>query len=341
VNKCDIIIPVWNQKEVTRECLESLVKHTHYPYNLVVVDNASDSDTRIFLEKFKADHKKISIDIIRNENNVGFIKAVNQAVSVTSGRYVCVLNNDTILTDGWLGEIIKISDLYAGVGVINPSSNTLGQKPAKGQSMDEYAALCRKNTGKYIELMSCIGFCMLVRRALIAEIGFFDEVFGMGNFEDTDFCMRARSKGYLSVRALGAYVYHKENVSFNIFKKYKDEFARNRVIYEARWGRSQRVLVAVFNSRTYGNAVNTIIDREVDSGNWVFVAAKNANFAEELKQRSNVHIYGFGDSGFTARLLMKILTKKKKFDVIYTDDKQLYNICRLFSAVIKPKWYFL
>ncbi len=58
--------------------------------------------------------------------------------------------------------------------------------------------------GKFIELGACIGFCMVVKKSLIDEIGAFDEIFGMGNFEDTDFSMRAKKNGYICARALGA-----------------------------------------------------------------------------------------------------------------------------------------
>ncbi len=48
--KCDIIIPVWNQKDITKDCVDSIVKNTSYPYRLILIDNASDNDTKRYLE---------------------------------------------------------------------------------------------------------------------------------------------------------------------------------------------------------------------------------------------------------------------------------------------------
>src|SRR3989338_2365242 len=102
---CDIIIPVWNQLEDTRECIESIKKYTFYTYKLILIDNASNQETSNYLQGLeKADSNNVKI--IRNEKNEGFIKAVNKGISRSDSEYVCILNNDTIVTRGWLKELI-------------------------------------------------------------------------------------------------------------------------------------------------------------------------------------------------------------------------------------------
>ena len=74
--KCDIIIPVWNQLEVTKDCVDSIIRNTKYPFRLVIIDNASDKKTTDYLDSLKAD-KRLGLLLIRNEKNFGFVKAVN------------------------------------------------------------------------------------------------------------------------------------------------------------------------------------------------------------------------------------------------------------------------
>ncbi|GAI90090.1 unnamed protein product, partial [marine sediment metagenome] len=267
MSKCDIIIPVWNQLKATKRCLDSLLQNTTFDFNLIIVDNGSGKKTEDFLKDFERNNPKYGIILIRNEKNKGFVKAVNQGIRESRADYICILNNDTIVTEGWLSEMIKILQINPGIGIVNPSSNNLGQKPARGQKIEDYVSALKSGSGKYAELMNGLGFCMLIKKSLIEEIGLFDEIYGMGNFEDTDFSMRAKRKGYLCVRALGAYVYHKENTSFNVFRQYHCEFEKNKKIFESRWGKQKRILFVLSKGmpdRLYEQRINN----ELNKNNW-------------------------------------------------------------------------
>lgn len=97
--KCDIIIPVWNHKDITKDCIDSIIRNTVYPYSLILIDNASDADTKTYLESLK-NNGSIDVKLIRNEENLGFVKAVNQGLKASGAPYVCIMNNDTIATPG-------------------------------------------------------------------------------------------------------------------------------------------------------------------------------------------------------------------------------------------------
>ena len=130
--RCDIIIPVWNELETTRKCVDSLVKNTGYPFKLIVVDNASDRETAFYLAALKT-RADISADLIRNNENFGFAKAVNQGIAASDAPYVCIMNNDTIVSAGWLEEMMNVMAAHSEIGILNPSSNTSGQGgPEKG-----------------------------------------------------------------------------------------------------------------------------------------------------------------------------------------------------------------
>jgi len=128
MSKCDIIIPVWNQLDVTRECVTSIMKHTAYPYRLIIIDNASDAPTASYLDSLKS-AKDLDLMLIRNSRNLGFVKAVNQGIGASDAPYLCIMNNDTIATAGWLNELVDVIEANKEMGLINPSSNTSGQYP--------------------------------------------------------------------------------------------------------------------------------------------------------------------------------------------------------------------
>ena len=72
-----------------------------------------------------------------------------------------------------------------------------------------------------MEMNQCQGFCMLIKREVIERIGYLDERFGIGGFDDTDYSMRAYRAGYKSVSVYSSYVYHKEHKSFDKIGKRK------------------------------------------------------------------------------------------------------------------------
>ena len=84
---CDIIIPIWNQLELTKNCIEHIIKNTKYPYRLILIDNGSEAETNAYLRAFK-EKKIVETELIRDEKNLGFVKAVNQGMRISNASYV-------------------------------------------------------------------------------------------------------------------------------------------------------------------------------------------------------------------------------------------------------------
>jgi len=242
---CDIIIPVWNQLEATRECVDSIIVNTRHPYRLILVDNASGGDTRDYLNRISREYPD-KILVIRNSENLGFIKAVNQGIRRSIAPYVCVLNNDTLASDGWLKELVWFAAKHGDVGLLNPLCN--GHE-SRGKSVNGYAREISKDRGKYMEMNQCQGFCMLVKREVLDKVGMLDERFGLGGFDDTDYSMRAHKTGYRCVCVHSAYVYHKEHRSFNAMGNRKKLQSKAEVEYFRKWHRHLRVALVASISR--------------------------------------------------------------------------------------------
>jgi GT2 family glycosyltransferase len=330
---CDVVMAVWNNLELTRNCIDSIIKNTEVDYRLVIIDNASNDETKKYLEGLKG-RERARVVLIRNENNLGFIKAVNQGIRVSESPYICLINNDTIVTKGWLGEMIKVAQSSPLVGLVNPSSNNLGQKPDKGESIEAYAERLNRGSVSFTEIGSAIGFCMLIKREVVKKIGLFDEIYGMGNFEDTDFSRRAIKEGYICVRAHRAYVYHDEGSSFVRGPLFDENFERNRQIYEFRWGKRKRIayVISSFDDNTI-RALEKDIMPKVRLGLWVWCFS-NKRLA--LSEHSNI-IANIFERSFYLKTLWKILTKKKRFSEIFVTDERFLEVLKKLSFIHKAK----
>ncbi|MGB9804041.1 MAG: glycosyltransferase family 2 protein [Desulfofundulus sp.] len=204
-----IVIPVRNQLHFTRRCLESIFKYTPEPVEVMVVDNGSTDGTREYLQALTG------VRVLMNNRNVGFAAACNRGLAVARGEYLLLLNNDVLVTPGWLTGLISHLKKYPCAGLVGPLSNCGGLMqtipvvlPSLNQ-LDEFTRrLAVENFGQCRQVNILSGFCLLIRRQVLNTIGGLDTRFGPGNFEDDDFCLRARLAGFKLLVAEDVFVYH-------------------------------------------------------------------------------------------------------------------------------------
>lgn len=333
MKKCDIIIPVWNQREATRDCMNSIFENTAYPYRLIIIDNGSDAETEGYLKGLRGGRAS-DIHLIRNDENLGFVKAVNQGISASDAQYLCIMNNDTIATCGWLNEMMDIMESRVEIGLLNPSSNTSGQFPSKDEPIDDYARTLNRFKGEIQELYTCRGFCMLVRRAVIERIGLFDETYHFGYFDDTDYCRRAQGEGYRTARAKAAYVYHRENLSFKELKDDDILFKRNERIFFERWGRPVRV--GYFLDRLDLKArVNDIAIDVARSGHQILIFLKKGLSWPVSLDHFDIRRLDINPVFFGFLSIYKICKRKKKkgLDILLTDNSFFGNFLKMIKIL--------
>ncbi|MHC5541769.1 glycosyltransferase, partial [Singulisphaera rosea] len=109
-----VIIPCWNQREFTRHCIAALARHTRDPWELIVVDNGSTDGTNAFLEGVQA-AAPFQVQVITNPENRGFPAACNQGLQAARGDFLVLLNNDAVVTDGWLDQLRFLGAAILGV----------------------------------------------------------------------------------------------------------------------------------------------------------------------------------------------------------------------------------
>ena len=235
---------IWNQPAFTRRCIESVLAHTRTPVRLLLVDNGSDAPTQAHLASV-ASRGSVQVQTLRNETNEGFARGMNRGLRASGAPWVCLLNNDTVVTDGWLERMLAVGQAHPEIGLINPSSNTFNDRPGAGTSLAAHAATAAGRTPEYVEVGTCVGFCWLIRRAVIEAIGVLDESSGLAFFEDTEYCRRAAQAGWQSAVAQRAYVWHAEHQTVRRLPQRQRLFRENQRRFEARWGRLLRLAYVV------------------------------------------------------------------------------------------------
>lgn len=240
-----LIIPCCNQLEYTRQCLESVLQHTREPYELLLVDNGSTDGTLGYLEEIRRRRRPARTVVIRNETNRGYVAGCNQALEQTKGPYVVFLNNDAIVTAGWLEGLIGwLRKEWPNAGLVGPVSNGArdAQRIRPGYTdladLDAFAAHRRRTfDGKMLAVPRLTDFCLLVHREVLDRIGRLDERYGMGFFEDDDLCVRAREAGYRLLIALDLYIHHFGNRTFQqLGLDTQQRLEANFELFRAKWG---------------------------------------------------------------------------------------------------------
>jgi len=242
--KCDLIMAIWNERELTVQALESIRRNTAMPYRLILVDNASDAETREFLDDAARSGRYGETLLLRNDTNLGWLKATNQGMRASDADYLCLINNDIIAAPGWLDNIVATMERNTDIGIVNPRGNERSENE-RVADVDAYAhELNSKYKGRFTELDHCSGFCMVIRGHVYRKIGLLDEIFEGGHFEDDDYSRRAQQAGYLCAQCDDSFVLHLGSRTFRRIPQERQRLIdRNRQICEARWGKRQRYLV--------------------------------------------------------------------------------------------------
>lgn len=225
----EVIICVHNALDDVRSCLESVVAHSTPPYSLILVDDASDTPTQDYLRQFAAEKHAV---LIRHDAARGYTFSANVGLRSSLADYSLLLNSDTIVSADWLDRLVACAESNPRCGLIGPLSNTASwqsipsvevkgdwaENPLpSGLSVDDVARLVAQYSARLYPVVPLLnGFCYMIRRAVIEQIGYLDEEnFGPGYGEEDDYTLRARQAGWQAAIADDVYVYHAQSRSYS------------------------------------------------------------------------------------------------------------------------------
>ncbi|RAN77081.1 hypothetical protein B5P43_20415 [Bacillus sp. SRB_336] len=243
--RVSVVVVTYNNLDLTKACLHSLEQYSDYAnLEVIVVDNASADDTPSYLAEWVTHGRDRRI--ILNNDNRGFAAANNQGLAVATGEYLVMLNNDTYVTPGWVATLVWHLRRNEQLGMLGPVTNNIGNEARIDihyADMDGMllaaGSYTRRHAGRLTPLRTAAFFCVMLRRSVYEKVGPLDEVFGVGFFEDDDYCRRVEQAGWSIACADDVFIHHNLSASFNKLKQETRQalFEKNKATYEAKWGK--------------------------------------------------------------------------------------------------------
>ncbi len=282
-----ILILNYNRADQLLECLESVKAHTNdVPHELIVADNASTDRAPEVLNRVDG------ANVLLNEENLGFIRGNNGAAIHARGRYLLLLNNDTIVTPGWLSALVNTLEQYPDCGAVGPRFlypdgrlQEAGSTCWADGHVDQvgiYGDAFGPEFQHVREVDYVSGACLLIRTELFRRLGGFDERYVPCYYEDNDLCFGVRDQGQRVVYQPASVIFHHGPSAAGI-KRTEAQCRTNRVKFAEKWATALR-------DRVEGRMQNDkIAARELRPGLRVLLIDVSSSIAaDELADRGCV-----------------------------------------------------
>ncbi|HYV37230.1 MAG TPA: glycosyltransferase family 2 protein [Gemmataceae bacterium] len=232
-----ILIPCCGQLEFTKLCLPSLLKNTRQPFELIFLDIGSLDGTAEYLAGIATAATQVRVEIVRTPTDLGISAAVQDAIKQARGEYLVLLNNDTIVTNGWLNHLVGLAKLTPALGLVGPMSNYAAppqlvenisyrigpKKNSRFDGKDEATSnwlvdvsavesfartLSEQNRGKWVETERLGGFCLLIKREVLKRIGHLRDWTDLAIFDTDILSTKARQAGFTLACCRDLFVHH-------------------------------------------------------------------------------------------------------------------------------------
>ncbi len=230
-----VIILNWNGRHLLKRCLDALLAQDYPDFNTIIVDNGSEDGSPRWIARHYP-----HLTLIRNPTNRGFAAANNQAIRATTAPYIVTLNNDTEVEPGWLSALVSAAESDPGVGMCAPKI-LLAHPPhlidSAGITVDWAGTAWNRDHGhpdtpggtRPAEVFGPSGAAALYRRAMLDQIGLFDEDF-FAYYEDVDLAWRAQLAGWRCLYVPTSRLYHIHSATLGRHAPHKQYLlSRNKI----------------------------------------------------------------------------------------------------------------
>ena len=287
-----IVVVSYNVSDLLCACIASIKKETTCKYEIIVVDNASQDDST---KRLQAEHADVIL--IQNQSNIGFVRANNQAFQISNGRYVFMLNPDTLVLDKAIDKLVQFMDEHpegggGGPKILNPDMSlqpNCHHFPTIFMRLIEHAGLNRRypdvrlfgkefmtywtyNETKEVDWIT--GCSLILRREALEKVGNLDENYFMYS-EETDICYRLKKAGWKILFCPSASIIHyggKSSTSQTVEKQYFGAVIKH--LYKSKY---------FFFKKNYSN-VHCFVLKTIDFIYYFLFYVKNL-FRINLKER--------------------------------------------------------
>ncbi len=214
--EASVIIPTMADLAATRRCVTALLENTDPCHELILLDSGTDLEMKQYLGEVARRHSHCQVVVGGDETTE--VQMTNQAFGMCQGRYVVMLDRQVVVTTGWLETLMATAEMNPQAGLVGPVTNRMNgmqQVPAVDYDVETLDGLKQfasrqkmKHVGNQNKTTRLGGFCLLIKRELLARIGGLDSRFDGGFYEFNDYSMRAHMAGYDCLIARGCYVHH-------------------------------------------------------------------------------------------------------------------------------------
>jgi GT2 family glycosyltransferase len=254
--KVSIVIVNWNGYHDTVECIESLENIQYDDFNIILIDNGSDSEEVL---KLMSTNHRLKVILLRR--NLGFALANNVGILValeSKSELILLLNNDTVVDPWFLSEMVRIAVGDRRIGILGPKIyyyNNRNKLWYAGGKLNLYLnhktkGQNHKDDGQFDDIKQVdwiSGACMLIRKSVVDKIGYLPKEYFLG-WEDIDYCTNATKNGFKCVYVPRSHIWHKASASFKHHGlSYRQIFLgfRNRVIMRYKYLSAPKFLLFV------------------------------------------------------------------------------------------------
>ncbi|MEE8167455.1 MAG: glycosyltransferase family 2 protein [Candidatus Hydrothermarchaeales archaeon] len=244
--------------ETTKRCIESIFERTMAPFELIVVAVDCEKKMREFFEDLQ--RKKKNLKVIHIKSGLGTTGSRNVGIRACSGDYIVFMDNDALVSEGWLGKLERVAESSPDIGLVGPKilrksgeiyycSKYMNAKVEGGKVVEMGLSKTEVYSGddpevnRQEEVVWYPTTTLLVKREVIEKVGGFDEAFFLVD-EDKDLCLSAREAGYKTIYAPYAEVVHlhdyrlvdRHNTYHKNFRLRMDLIEKDNKNFEKKWG---------------------------------------------------------------------------------------------------------
>lgn len=231
-----IVIPCCGMLEYTKLCVPSVLKHSRSPFELIFIDIGSLDGTSEYLAGVATAYPSLRVEVVRTPTDLGIKDACKEAIARARGEFLALLNNDTVVTNGWLNQLTGLANMTPAIGAVGPMSNYAAppqlvetvpyrieprkHTPLEGRygmsevlvdvdAVNKFAVEFREtNKAKWVEVERLGGFCLLLKREALQKIGPLDPWTDLSLFDSDILSAKARQAGYTLACCRDLFVHH-------------------------------------------------------------------------------------------------------------------------------------